>query len=73
LEFTRHLGASFLKAIPSWISQKATARIIPTIEESIFDRAKNTLITYTRNVSWRNIAKMEEKCFYVPEVSVKKE
>jgi len=69
--FTKKLivkeGASFLKAMPSWISQKAAARIIPTIEESIFDRTKNTLITYTRNVAWRNIAKMDEKCSYVPE------
>lgn len=63
------LGASFLKAVPSWISHKVKARIIPTIEESIFDRTKNTLVTYTRNVSWRNFTKMEEKCYYTLEVS----
>ncbi|KAI6183685.1 PRELI/MSF1 domain-containing protein [Aphelenchoides bicaudatus] len=60
-------GASMAKDIPSWISQRLPSRIVPTIEESVFDRAKNTLVTYTRNVSWRNIAKMDEKCVFTPE------
>ncbi|KAI6182431.1 PRELI domain-containing protein 1, mitochondrial [Aphelenchoides bicaudatus] len=59
-------AAHTLKDMPSWISKKLP-QIAPTVEESVFDRNKNTLVTYTRNVSWRNVAKMDEKCIFTPE------
>ncbi|TMS34259.1 hypothetical protein L596_001887 [Steinernema carpocapsae] len=57
-------GASFLKSAPSWMSRLINIQVIPTIEESIFNRVSGTLTTYTRNVSCRELFHMEEKCFY---------
>ncbi|KAK0394904.1 hypothetical protein QR680_001001 [Steinernema hermaphroditum] len=57
-------GASFLKSAPQWMSRLVNIKVIPTIEESVYDRLTGTLTTYTRNVSCRNLFHMEEKCLY---------
>uniref|UniRef100_A0A0N5AGE3 PRELI/MSF1 domain-containing protein n=1 Tax=Syphacia muris TaxID=451379 RepID=A0A0N5AGE3_9BILA len=59
-------GASFLKAAPKWVSKHAKVQIMPTIEESVFDRVTRRLTTYTRNVAWASIFRMHERCVYLP-------
>ncbi|KAI6228619.1 PRELI domain-containing protein 1, mitochondrial [Aphelenchoides fujianensis] len=59
-------SATFLNSIPKWMSRLASVQYVPTIEESIFDRRKNTLVSYTRNIAWRTTLKLDEKCTYMP-------
>uniref|UniRef100_A0A7E4W0M2 PRELI/MSF1 domain-containing protein n=1 Tax=Panagrellus redivivus TaxID=6233 RepID=A0A7E4W0M2_PANRE len=66
--YTRKLvvkkGASFLKSVPSWMSRLTSIRTVPTLEESIYDRKTETLVTYTRNVSFVDLFAMDEKSVY---------
>uniref|UniRef100_A0A914XYH9 PRELI/MSF1 domain-containing protein n=1 Tax=Panagrolaimus superbus TaxID=310955 RepID=A0A914XYH9_9BILA len=66
--FTKKLivkkGASFLKSVPNWMSRLNTIQIVPTLEESIYDRKTNTLITYTRNIAHAELFNMDEKSVY---------
>uniref|UniRef100_A0AC34F844 PRELI/MSF1 domain-containing protein n=1 Tax=Panagrolaimus sp. ES5 TaxID=591445 RepID=A0AC34F844_9BILA len=66
--FTKKLivkkGASFLKSVPNWMSRLNTIQIVPTLEESIYDRKSNTLVTYTRNISHIELFNMDEKSVY---------
>uniref|UniRef100_A0AC34PXE0 PRELI/MSF1 domain-containing protein n=1 Tax=Panagrolaimus sp. JU765 TaxID=591449 RepID=A0AC34PXE0_9BILA len=57
-------GASFLKSVPKWMSTLTSIRVVPTLEESIYDRRTNSLVTYTRNVSHCNLFQMHEKSIY---------
>uniref|UniRef100_A0A0K0EKR4 PRELI/MSF1 domain-containing protein n=2 Tax=Strongyloides stercoralis TaxID=6248 RepID=A0A0K0EKR4_STRER len=59
-------GSSFLKIIPSWLSSLNSIKIMPVIEESIYDRDSKTLKTYTRNVAHRDKFLIEERCVYSP-------
>ncbi|VDM48062.1 unnamed protein product [Toxocara canis] len=40
--------------------------IVPTLEESVYDRSTRTLTTYTRNISWTSLFHMHERCVYKP-------
>jgi hypothetical protein len=66
--FTKKLivkkGASFLKSVPNWMSRLNTIQIVPTLEESIYDRNSGTLVTYTRNISHTEMFNMDEKSVY---------
>ncbi|KAE9551074.1 hypothetical protein FO519_005711 [Halicephalobus sp. NKZ332] len=64
-------GASFLKSVPKWMSTMTSIQIVPTVEESIYDRRNNTLVTYTRNVAHTNLFHMDEKNVYTPSGSSK--
>ncbi|VDO58535.1 unnamed protein product, partial [Onchocerca flexuosa] len=57
---------TFLKAVPRWMSCLTNVRVVPTIEESIFDRSKRSLVTYTRNITMLSICKIHERCVYKP-------
>uniref|UniRef100_A0A915E3T0 PRELI/MSF1 domain-containing protein n=1 Tax=Ditylenchus dipsaci TaxID=166011 RepID=A0A915E3T0_9BILA len=57
-------AASFLKSVPSWMSRLTSVQYMPTIEESVFDKKNMTLKTYTRNICWKNILNMDERCIY---------
>ena len=46
-----------------------TIQTVPTLEESLYDRKTNTLVTYTRNVSFVDLFHMDEKSFYREAVS----
>ncbi|MFH4974700.1 hypothetical protein AB6A40_001409 [Gnathostoma spinigerum] len=59
-------GATFLKAAPKWMKNLTNVQVVPTIEESIYDRKKKTLVTYTRNISWTSVFHMDERCVYKP-------
>ncbi|VDN52147.1 unnamed protein product [Dracunculus medinensis] len=60
-------GASFLKAAPRWLTKLNNIQVIvPTLEESIFDRKTRSLTTYTRNISWVSFFNIHEKCIYRP-------
>lgn len=53
------------------MSRLNTIQTVPTLEESIYDRRTNTLITYTRNVSFTEMFHMDEKSVYREVVSLK--
>uniref|UniRef100_A0A8R1TIP7 PRELI/MSF1 domain-containing protein n=1 Tax=Onchocerca volvulus TaxID=6282 RepID=A0A8R1TIP7_ONCVO len=57
---------TFLKTLPRWMSRLTNVRVVPTIEESIFDRSKRCLVTYTRNITMLSICKIHERCVYKP-------
>ncbi|VDN26684.1 unnamed protein product [Gongylonema pulchrum] len=57
---------TFLKAVPRWMTRLVDVRIVPTVEESIFDRSKRLLVTYTRNVTMMSKVKIHERCVYKP-------
>ncbi|EFO20062.2 hypothetical protein LOAG_08426 [Loa loa] len=57
---------TFLKTVPRWMSRLTNVRVVPTIEESIFDRGRRTLVTYTRNITMLSICKIHERCIYKP-------
>ncbi|VDN03916.1 unnamed protein product [Thelazia callipaeda] len=56
--------ATFMKAVPKWMSRLTSVRVVPTIEESIFDRRKRSLVTYTRNIIMMSTCKIHERCIY---------
>lgn len=60
------LGASFLKTVPKWLAKYVAMQFMPTLEESIYNRNSKSLITYTRNISWKKVLYMNEHCFYKP-------
>ncbi|KAM3718194.1 Sorting nexin-14 [Dirofilaria immitis] len=55
---------TFLKAVPKWMSRLTNARVVPTVEESIFDRRKRSLVTYTRNITMLSTCKIHERCVF---------
>ncbi|KAL3995615.1 PRELI-like family protein [Acanthocheilonema viteae] len=55
---------TFLKAVPKWMSRLTNVRVVPTVEESIFDRSKRSLVTYTRNITLLSACKIHERCVY---------
>ncbi|VDK83484.1 unnamed protein product [Litomosoides sigmodontis] len=57
---------TFLKAVPKWMSRLTNIRVVPTVEESIFDRSKRSLVTYTRNITMLSTCKIHERCVYKP-------
>uniref|UniRef100_A0A0R3RY85 PRELI/MSF1 domain-containing protein n=1 Tax=Elaeophora elaphi TaxID=1147741 RepID=A0A0R3RY85_9BILA len=57
---------TFLKAVPRWMSRLTNVRVVPTVEESIFDRSKRSLVTYTRNITMLSTCKIHERCVYKP-------
>ncbi|PAV88573.1 hypothetical protein WR25_14578 [Diploscapter pachys] len=57
-------GSSILKRIPRWVSRLTEIRIVPVVEESIYDRATRSLTTYTRNVSHNELFALHERCVY---------
>uniref|UniRef100_A0A0M3I0R3 PRELI/MSF1 domain-containing protein n=2 Tax=Ascaris TaxID=6251 RepID=A0A0M3I0R3_ASCLU len=59
-------GATFLKAAPRWMTRLTSIQVMPTLEESIYDRATRTLTTYTRNISCTSLFNMHERCVYKP-------
>ncbi|CEF66407.1 Protein preli-like [Strongyloides ratti] len=59
-------GSSFLKYVPSWLCSLNSIKVMPVIEESIFDKDNKTLKTYTRNVAHRKNFMIEERCVYSP-------
>uniref|UniRef100_A0A0N5BW78 PRELI/MSF1 domain-containing protein n=1 Tax=Strongyloides papillosus TaxID=174720 RepID=A0A0N5BW78_STREA len=61
-------GSKYLKMIPFGMSSLRSLKIVPCIEESIYDRDSKTLKTYTRNVSYNDKFMMEERCVYSPSV-----
>ncbi|CAJ0951473.1 unnamed protein product, partial [Mesorhabditis belari] len=66
--FTKKLivkqGSSILKHVPRWLSRMTDIRIVPVIEESIYDKTTRTLTTYTRNVSHMELFHLHEKVHY---------
>uniref|UniRef100_A0A0N4ZU52 PRELI/MSF1 domain-containing protein n=1 Tax=Parastrongyloides trichosuri TaxID=131310 RepID=A0A0N4ZU52_PARTI len=61
-------GSSFLKMVPSWMTSLNSIKIMPVIEESIYDRKTKKLTTYTRNVAHREQFLVEERCVYTPTI-----
>uniref|UniRef100_A0A914S308 PRELI/MSF1 domain-containing protein n=1 Tax=Parascaris equorum TaxID=6256 RepID=A0A914S308_PAREQ len=59
-------GATFLKAAPRWMTRLTSIQVMPTLEESVYDRATRTLTTYTRNISCTSLFNMHERCVYKP-------
>ncbi|CAI5440974.1 unnamed protein product [Caenorhabditis angaria] len=59
-------GSSILKRVPRWISRMTDIRVVPVIEESIYDKATKRLTTYTRNVSHLSLFQLHERCIYKP-------
>lgn len=57
-------GSSILKRVPRWISRMTDIRVVPVIEESVYDRVSKKLVTYTRNVSHRSLFELHERCVY---------
>ncbi|VDN87197.1 unnamed protein product [Brugia pahangi] len=48
------------------MSRLTNVRVVPTVEESIFDRSKRSLVTYTRNITLLSTCKIHERCVYKP-------
>ncbi|EGT52918.1 hypothetical protein CAEBREN_01644 [Caenorhabditis brenneri] len=59
-------GSSILKRVPRWISRMTDIRVVPVIEESVYDRVSKKLVTYTRNVSHLSLFELHERCVYKP-------
>ncbi|KHN88858.1 PRELI domain-containing protein 1, mitochondrial [Toxocara canis] len=59
-------GATFMKSAPRWMARLTNIQIVPTLEESVYDRSTRTLTTYTRNISWTSLFHMHERCVYKP-------
>uniref|UniRef100_A0A8R1DSB9 PRELI/MSF1 domain-containing protein n=1 Tax=Caenorhabditis japonica TaxID=281687 RepID=A0A8R1DSB9_CAEJA len=59
-------GSSILKRVPRWISRMTDIRVVPVIEESVYDRVSKKLVTYTRNVSHLSLFELHERCVYRP-------
>ena len=53
-----------MSKVPSALRRLVPFRIVPTIEESIFDREHSTLRTYTRNATHLNWFSLDERCIY---------
>lgn len=53
--------------MPKWGEVITSARTVPIVEDSIFDRASRTLTTYTRNVGLAKMLSVEERCVYRPD------
>ncbi|VDK53645.1 unnamed protein product [Anisakis simplex] len=62
-------GATFMKSVPRWMSKLANIQVVPTLEESIYDRETRTLTTYTRNISCISMVNVHERCVYKPNES----
>jgi len=53
--------------MPKWGEVITSARTVPIVEDSVFDRASRTLTTYTRNVGMAKMLSVEERCVYSPD------
>ncbi|CAJ0585854.1 unnamed protein product, partial [Mesorhabditis spiculigera] len=66
--FTKKLivkqGSSILKRVPKWLSRMTEIRVVPVIEESLYDKRTQTLTTYTRNVAHLELFYLHERVVY---------
>lgn len=50
--------------MPKWAERLTHARNVLIVEDSLLDRANQTLVTYTRNVGFSKLLSVEERCVY---------
>ncbi|XP_031564390.1 PRELI domain-containing protein 1, mitochondrial-like [Actinia tenebrosa] len=50
--------------LPKWGERFVSSRIACIVEESIVDPIAKTLTTYTRNITYKTLMVVEEKCVY---------
>jgi len=53
--------------MPKWGEMITSARSVPIVEDSVFDRVTRTLTTYTRNVGLAKMLSIEERCVFHPD------